>query len=512
MEYLIGIDAGTSKVKAVLFDLEGNEVKIESLDNEPLHLGEGRIEQDMNVLWEKVLLCIKNLFNDGINPKDVIGIGVSGQGEGCWLIDENGNPVDNSILWCDGRATDLVNKITKNKDDERALFSTTGTMVLTGTAATLLRWTKENKKENLDKAKNLLFCKDWIRYKLTGRINLELSDTATSLMDIQERVISDDVLKRLDIYEYKYLLSKILKPYEIAGSITEEIANETGLRKETPVGAGAIDVVAATVGIGAINSGDICTILGTTCSSNIVMDKATPGKECTRFEVHALEDLYLNLQATMSGTPNIDWLLDNISQSKDFKTIEEGISKVNPGCDGVIYHPYIGTSGERAPFYNPNARASFFGITTSTTRNHLIRAIYEGIAFSIKDCLKESKVEEGGKIYLAGGGAKSDVWAQIIADCTNREVITSFGNEIAAKGSAILIGIALGKYSNFKDAINKVCKFKKIYYPNVKNSFIYEELYKLYKDIRLSNNNLWNKRITILKNIDNQSLVQEGVL
>ena len=143
MEYLIGIDAGTSKVKAVLFDLEGNEVKIESLDNEPLHLGEGRIEQDMNVLWEKVLLCIKNLFNDGINPKDVIGIGVSGQGEGCWLIDENGNPVDNSILWCDGRATDLVNKITKNKDDERALFSTTGTMVLTGTAATLLKRIKK---------------------------------------------------------------------------------------------------------------------------------------------------------------------------------------------------------------------------------------------------------------------------------------------------------------------------------------------------------------------------------
>lgn len=499
MAYLIGMDIGTSRIKAVLFDVEGNEKKIAYRDNEPIYSG-SHSEQDMNIVWDKALSCLKEVA-EGEEKDEILGIGVTGQGEGCWLIDEAGEPVSNAILWNDGRAKELVDEINSDQELQKLIYNTTGTPVLTGTALTLLKWSEINRKEVLDKADKLFFCKDWIRYKLTGEKNLELTDTATSLMDIKTNEIAYDLFDALGLEDYKHLLSDVVKSYEIVSTITDEIAEITGLNEDTPVIGGAIDVVATVVGAGAINDGDTTTILGTTCATMIVSSDCKPGRENTRYEQHALDDLYVNLQPTMSGTPNIDWVVENISDTKTYAEIDEKIKDLDPAPSGVIYHPYISTSGERSPFYNSNARASFFGVNTHTTRYDLIKAVYEGVAFSIKDCLDSAGYGDEGVIYLAGGGAESKVWAQIIADCTGRKVSITNSNEISAKGVMLMLGVTLGIYKDYEEAAAKACRSVAVFEPNEKNKKEYDKLFELYKSARLSFDALWNERNTVLNDI-----------
>jgi xylulokinase len=499
MSYLIGIDAGTSRVKAVLFDIEGHEEKVVYRDNEPLYTGPNQVEQDMEVLWNKIVECLTEVVK-GYDKGKILGVSISGQGEGCWLIDKHGKPVSHSILWCDGRAKNLVNELIKDQETYKFIYETTGTQPLTGTALVLLLWSKKHRKDILDQADKLLFTKDWIRYKLTGQLGLDTTDTATSLMDIKTLKVSDELFAKLGLSEYKYLLSDINKPSAIAGTLTEEIAAITGLNKETPVAFGALDVVATTIGAGAINNGDVCTVLGTTCATMIVTNQCTPGTENTRFEKHGIDDLYINLQPTMSGTTNIDWVVDSISTTTSFKEIDEMIKELKPVPTGVIYHPYVSTSGERSPFFSSNARASFFGINSLTTRYDLIKAVYEGIAFSIRDCL-DTTTSNSGTISLAGGGAKSETWARIIADVTNRQVIVSDGNEFAAKGAIMMLGVSLGLYQDYEDAVRKTCRPKAIYQPNPENVEHYNKFFEFYKEARLTFNSLWDKRYNYLQQL-----------
>ncbi|NLM04870.1 MAG: carbohydrate kinase, partial [Clostridiales bacterium] len=214
-----------------------------------------------------------------------------------------------------------------------------------------------------------------------------------------------------------------------------------------------------------------------------------------------IDDLYVNLQPTMSGTPNIDWVVDNISDTRVYKEIDEKIKDLDAAPSGVIYHPYLSTAGERSPFYNANARSSFFGMNTHTTRYDLVKAVYEGIAFSIKDCLDATGAGDEGVIYLAGGGAESKVWAQIISDCTGRKVAITNSNEIAAKGVAIMLGVTLGVYESYEDAVAKTCRATATYEPDAKKKEEYNKLFEIYKELRLVYDPLWNKRRAVLKEI-----------
>lgn len=214
-------------------------------------------------------------------------------------------------------------------------------------------------------------------------------------------------MKELDIFEYRDYLPDPVDSDEVVGTILNSVAEETGLAKGTPVVAGALDTSATAIGLGAIHEKDACVILGTTCASEMVMRKEDCdfGAENSRYEKHPIKELYVELQPTLNGTPNIDWMLQNISNTKDFTEIDKMVESVPVGCGGVVYHPYISVAGERAPFYHPYARASFFGISQVTTREQLIRAVYEGLSLSIRDCLQN--VDKHATLYLAGGGARA---------------------------------------------------------------------------------------------------------
>lgn len=501
MEFLIGIDVGTSNVKAVLFDKEGHEKKVAMRKNEPLHLGDSKVEQDMNVLWDKVLSCLKEVSEFAKGNK-ILGIGLTGQGEGCWLVDKEGKPISQSLLWSDGRAKGLVDKIVDNKDLYNTIYSHTGTPPLTGTALTLLMWSKENRPEILEKADKIMFAKDWIRYKLTGEIALESSDAGTSLLNIDTLEFEESLFDKVGLSEYKHLISSVNKSYEIAGNLTSEVANLLNLPEETPVSYGALDVIATTMGVGAIHPGDICTILGTTCATNIVTDVIEAGKENSRFEKHILDNMYVDLKPTMSGTTNIDWLFQTVAKDLSYQEVDENLITLPPVPTGVIYHPYLSTAGERSPFYDSNARSSFFGLNNGTDRFSMIKSVYEGIGFSIRDCLEYANVNENSVIYLAGGGAASKAWKQIIADITGLTIVVLEGTEFAAKGSVMGMAVTLGLYETFEDATRSMTHANEVYHPINENAVIYNEFYGLYKTLRNGYTELWAERTKILEKLN----------
>ena len=503
MEFILVIDVGTSNLKAVLFDGNGTEVQVASRESETINDGGNWEEQDMLLVWDKVKSCIKELIDSGaVKSEEIKGIGVTGQGEGCWLIDEEGNPVQNAILWCDGRAVAEVKRITEEYPEIGKLYhKTTGTPPLLGNQMILIRWMKTNRKEVLDKASRIMFCKDWVRYKMTGVIATEITDSFTSLLDAQTGNVADELMKAMDIYEYRDYIPASVSSDSVVGTISEEFAAWSGLAAGTPVIAGALDTSATAVGLGAIHEKDACVILGTTCASEIVMKKTDCkfGAENSRYEKHPIEDLYVELQPTLNGTPNIDWMLENMAQTKDFNEIDRIVESVPVGCGGVVYHPYISVAGERAPFYHPYARASFFGISQVTTRNQLIRAVYEGISLSIRDCLQN--IDKDATIYLAGGGAKSPVWAQMIADVMGRRVMIPQGKELGAKGVAIIAGVKFGLYGSYEEAVKKACTFRQTYEPNLQRTKKYDLLYELFRQVRLHNQQIWDYRHQMNKKI-----------
>ena len=325
---------------------------------------------------------------------------------------------------------------------------------------------------------------------------MELSDTGTSLLNLRTQTPASSIFDdpELNLTEAVSLLSQFHQSTDIVGTVTADVAAFTGLALTTQVCAGALDVSAAALGVGAVKDNDVFTILGTTCCTGIVTSQLDRSQnDNNRTIPHALANHYMVLKATLSGTPNIDWCLDSISQTHDFVEIEQSINQVPAGAGGIIYHPYL--VGERAPFFNENARANFFGINRNTTREHLIKAVYEGIAYTIKDALYDTPTE--GRLFLAGGGTNSPAWSQIIADVTGRTVVIPKAKELSSKGAAILAGIALGMTPTHQ--MDDIFAIEQCYSPQPQNFELYKKLFEIYKTLREVTIPLWDLRAQILE-------------
>ena len=499
MKYILGIDVGTSSVKAVLFDANGREVHSAGCAGRTYQRG-NIAEQDMLEVWENVKTCIRAVAAKADGT--VEGIGITGQGEGCWLVDREGNPLQNAILWCDGRAAAQVEEITKVHPELGQLYhKTVGCTPLSGSAMMLLRWMAAHREDVLKKAWRLFNCKDYIRYRLTGVMGTEITDAFMSLIDADSDKVAVELLEKLGLSQYRDLIAEPFASGEIAGMLSEEAAAEVGLPAGIPVVAGAVDTSATALGLGAIHAGDACVILGTTCASEIILTAADCrfGEGNTRYEKHAVPGLYMDLQPTMNGTPNIDWILRNVARTEAFHEVDAMLQRVPVGSCGVMYHPYIGAAGERAPFYHPHACASFMGLRQETTAEILVRAVYEGICMSIRDCL--GPMIGRGTLYLGGGGAKSEIWPQILADAVGMAVAIPDGKEIGAKGVAMICGVALGWYQDYQEAVEKTCSYARIYRPDPVNVKKYDMLYELYREMRLQYASLWDRRRQVMDRI-----------
>lgn len=506
-KYIIGIDSGTTGIKAVVFDLKGHEVAKQSYPLKAIYPNESQYEEDMHEIWEKAKLCIKTV--SGNFPREsIIGLGITAQGDGLWMIDKNGEPVRNGVCFCDGRSSEFVDQWVDDGTCDK-LFDLTGTRIFTGNQNGIVRWMEKYELENLDNAKYILHLKDYLFYKLTGEITTDASDQSLVLLDQHKRTYLDEAFSVTGISKYRDKYAPILSAKDNAFKIRSELADELGVSCDLIVTSGPMDVVACALGSGVVERGCCCSIIGTAALHEMVLDEPLQDHIKAGMTVtHSMDNRWLRLMASLAGTPNLEWVLDTFGEKIRINAMSEGISvykymedmirNVPIGANGVMYHPYLLAGGERAPFTDSRARGSYTGLSVRNTLADIVRATYEGVAYAMLDCYKNMPLEVK-EITLCGGGAFSEFWSQMFADTLGSKIITVKGQELGALGAAINNAVVQDIYSDYLSAVNEIIEVDRIYEPNVENHKQYLKFYELYSAIRIQMKSTWKLRAQILK-------------
>jgi len=505
---LIGVDAGTSVVKAVAFDDRGNEL---ASHESPMSLRSPEplwIEQDMDELWETVKVCVRKVTGQlSARREQIAGIGITSTGDGTWIIDHNGNPVRGGILWCDGRAGKVVERLHAQGIAQRA-FGICGTSVFTGSQAAQLLWLRENEPESLQRAKVIFHAKDWLFYKLAGLITSDETDESLTMLSMATRQYDRDLFTIFGIEDLYGKFPPVKPSVENVGTLLPEVAADLNLPKGIPVGSGPMDVAACALGTGAIEHGQASSVLGTAGIHQVVTQEPMLEPPMVGMTLcHGVKDRWMRMLAAMTATPNVDWFLRELGtgftlEAREaargvYEHLDKLVDSVPAGCDGVIFHPYLFPGGERGPFVKPTARASFTGLNLDHTGKHLLRAVYEGVAFSTLDCYRNMPIDPK-IVFLSGGGANSPVWCQILADCLGKPVSVPEGSQFGAKGAALNVGIAFGVYKDAQDGVAQSVRTARLYEPDPHNTQLYHQLYEVYKQTTERQMDLWDRRAEIM--------------
>lgn len=493
MEYLIGIDIGTSGTKTVLFDTKGNVIGSALKEYDIIQKNIGWAEQKPEEWWQATKASLTEIVEKTkIDTACIKGIGLSGQMHGLVLLDKNGNVLRDSIIWCDNRTTNEVKQIEEIVGREKLIEITGNPAIAAFTLAKLL-WVRNNEPETYAKIDKVLLPKDYIRYRLTGSLMTEVSDASgMQMLDIHKRDWSDELLQKLDIN--KDFLVKVVESHDITGYISEEVAKDTGLSTTTAVVGGAGDQAAGAIGNGIVASGDISATIG---SSGVVFastDSVVTDKE-GRIQAfcHAIPNTWHVMGVTQGAGLSLKWYRDTFCKEEKEAAAEKGCDvyeiltdqarEVPAGSEGLMYLPYL--MGERTPHMDPYASGVFFGIRGSHKKGHMVKAIMEGVGYSLLDCLEVMRTYNMpvNTIKMSGGGGKSDVWRQIHADLFNMPVSTINVSEGPALGVAILAGVGTGVYESEKQACEEIIGIKTTQAPIEENIKCYEGLYTIYKQI-----------------------------
>lgn len=489
--YFIGIDAGTTCIKAAVVSEDGTTVDCVT-ENVGLHKpSEDFCEIDMTGLWESLCVILMKLKANHTGIwNEIKGIGITGQGDGLWAIDKDGNPARNAILWNDTRTKELR---LENRDEIDAIcMRNMANPLYAGSNIHILRWIREREPNTLKKIHTIFHCKDWLNFKLTGVASSDFTDMTTALMNLRTKEFSQEILDALDLSDYQHLFARPVPSSEMIGSVTEQAASLTGLPRGTPVIAGAIDVAAVAVGLGAVRTGDTCIIVGTTLANQTVIDGADIDFQKGLILSHIPEDRYICIMPTLSGAAAIDWVRNLLYPGTSYEDIETIIGSVPVGSRGIIYHPYL--QGERAPFRNPFASGSFFGLKSVHGKEDLMRASFEGIAMSLCDCF-QSLPDTNDRVYISGGAAKNGTLCQMLSDSLGKTIVRVTEKEAGIKGIVSVVRAGLGldqDYGSAEAAIDK--EFTAVQERHEK----YERLFKLFQNLRHDYEQHWLERNALL--------------
>ncbi|ESW74141.1 MULTISPECIES: FGGY-family carbohydrate kinase [unclassified Mesorhizobium] len=464
-DLLIGIDAGTSVIKSVAFDLSGRQLAMASVTNSFVTLEGGGAEQDLNQTWRDMVLTVLDLATKIPDlARRTAAVAVTGQGDGTWLIDGDGMPVGRAWLWLDARAGHLVDEMRGDPRD-RTRFEITGTGLNACQQGAQLSWLKKNSPEILERAATAFHCKDWLYFKMTGERATDPSEGTFTFGDFRARSYSDEVLDILDLTSHRRLLPPMLEGTTDHHPLSASAAGETGLLAGTPVVLGYVDMVSTALGAGLYDpSGNVgCTVIGSTgihtrlarTPDDVVLNDNASGYTIAM----PVPGAYAQLQSNMAATLNIDWLLglardvltaSGAKPSRDelLKALDVWVEGSEPGS--LVYQPYISLAGERGPFVDPDARAGFIGLSVKHGFGDLARAVLEGLAFAARDCY-QAMGSMPSEIRLSGGAARSPSLRRIIAAATRAQVRTSSRQEAGAAGAAMMAAVGLGFYRSMDD-------------------------------------------------------------
>jgi xylulokinase len=455
-KYLLGIDVSTTAVKALLIEASG---KVASSASTSLNLSTPRplwSEQDPHEWWSGAQTSIHQaLSKANISGEEVVAIGLTGQMHGLVLLDAHGNVLRPAILWNDQRTGEQCDQMRALIGKSR-LIQITGNDALTGFTAPKILWVAQHEPEVYAKIRHILLPKDYIRYHLTGAQGIDVADGAgTILFDLKQRTWSPEVLAALKIPS-EWLPPTYEGP-EITGYITPGAAALTGLKAGTPVVGGGGDQAAQAVGVGCVRPGMIALTLGT---SGVVF-AATPApfiepEGRLHAFCHSVPGMWHLMGVMLSAAGSLQWYRDAVYPELHFNDLTDKAASVPPGSEGLFFLPYL--TGERTPYPDPYARGGWIGLTIRHGEGHLTRAVLEGVAFGIKDSF--TLIEKAGlggveQVRVSGGGAKSALWRQIMADVLDVELVTVNTTEGAAFGAALLAGVGAGIFSSVQSAADQ---------------------------------------------------------
>lgn len=480
-QYLIGIDVGTSGTKSALFDLDGHVIA-SATEEYPLYQPQnGWAEQEPTDWWEAVVKTLQTITPAAKDGK-IAGIGLSGQMHGLVMLDDTNQVIRKSIIWCDGRTVAECAQIEELVGHDR-LIEITANPALTGFTASKILWVKNHEPESYAKCRHILLPKDYIRFKLTGEFATEVSDASgMQLLDVPNRKWSDEVCEKLGIDTS--LLAKVYESPEATGYITEEIAALTGLPAGIPVAGGGGDNAAAAIGTGVCKTGTAFTTIGTSGVVFAHTDRPTIDKQG---RVHtfccAVPGQWHLMGVTQAAGLSLNWFRNNFAKDISYRELDSLAEQVPIGAQRLVYLPYL--MGERTPVLDSDARGTFVGLSAMHGRAELGRAVIEGVSYSLCNCmdvLREMGVDMT-DMAVCGGGAKSPLWRQMLADVYAVPVKTLESSEGAALGAAILGGCAAGVYASVEEGCARAVRPKETTAVNEENHEKYMQVYGVYNGL-----------------------------
>jgi xylulokinase len=492
--FLLGIDVGTSGLKALLIDRAG-KVITSALVEYPLDTPKpGWAEQDPEAWWKATVRAIGLLRKQAkIKGGDITGVGLTGQMHGSVFLDKDNRVIRPALLWCDQRTAAECDEIVQRVGGLPELLRLTGNQALTGFTAPKVLWLRNQEPHHFERVRRLLLPKDYIRFRLTGEFAIDVADASgTLLFDVKARTWSNAVLDRLGIR--RDILPTAMESPAVSGRVTEAGAKATGLAPGTPVVAGAGDQAAGGVGNGIVREGIISSSLGT---SGVMFAFAREPNVDSQGRLHTfchgVPGAWHVMGVMLSAGGSFRWYRDalnadllDVAKKKrvdPYELMTAEAKNIPAGGEGLFFLPYI--MGERTPYPDPHARGVFFGIHARHRRPHFTRAVMEGVTFGLRDSLElmallNIPVRE---IRASGGGAKSPFWCQMQADIFNAPVVTINVNEGPAFGAALLAAVGTGAFAGVPEACDATIRVVKRWKPDPKLVSTYDELYGIYRTL-----------------------------
>lgn len=472
---IIGIDVGTTAVKSVILSTTGMVLGSARAEVEVSRPSHDRAEQDMNLMWSTAANTITAALAEA-GDVELLAVSITGQGDGAWLVDAEGRPTGPAALWLDGRGS---NRLLAWQEDGRAqaVRDTTGSALFPGALPLLLEEIEAEDPQRIARSAHQLNCKDWIRFRITGRIATDPTEASRTYLDVRTGAYSTDLIERLGHGRFAHLLPLVNGSTSIAGEVTEEASIDTGLPVGLPVATGMVDTPVGGLGLGVTGPGQAYAIIGTTSFVGAINSEVTASNDepviTLSFDGNGS---VLECFAPMNGTPNLDWAAHTLNLGElDWDEIETIASEAPPGAGGVMYLPYASSNGERAPFVDPNASAAWLNLSSGTSRNQMVRAVYEGLAQSLRESMNRLGVAADAVVRLSGGGAKSPAICQALADVTGRTIERAHDAELGARGSAALALVAVGAHLNLESAMSALATETEQFHPSPQTREIYDE-------------------------------------
>lgn len=502
--YLLGIDNGGTVSKVVLLDLNGHEVAVASRKGEALYPRPHWVERDMEGIWRTTAEAIREVLSiSGVASQQILAIGGTGHGNGLYILDPSGATLRHGILSIDSRATALARQLNEDGSLDRA-WPRNVTQLAPGLTAVLLRWLKEYEPESIAQAGIALLVKDYVKYRLTGVFASDITDISGSgLLNQWTGDYDDNLLDALGLSDMRHLLPTLNPSEAVVGHVTAQAAATTGLAEGTPVVAGIFDVSSNALAAGVIDVGQLCISAGTWSINEIVTPTAVDDRRLYQNSIY-VNGRSLLIEASPTSASNLDWFVtqfyaDRIADAgargvSVFELCNAEIEALMPEGTDVLFHPFLYGSNVQL-----SARAGFYGVGGWHTRAHLLRAVYEGVVYGHVSHIETLRAVGLSltSARLTGGGSRSSVWAQMFADALQMPIEVTRGQEMGARGAALVAGVGVGVYASYDDAIARTVVVDRRYEPDPARFDYYRARYAEYCFLADAMREAWDRLSTL---------------